>query len=84
MGTYFRLECWWPMADGLGTDKVTKIVGRQPSDSGAGMGQRDVGWHFPAHEENLARAAYERLRKAGYECACSEYDDHHRKRKDKS
>lgn len=79
---YFRLECWWPVANGLGTEKVAKIVGREPSDSGAGFGQRDVGWHFKADEEKEARAAYQRLRDAGYECMCGEYDDNHRRRKE--
>lgn len=80
---YFRLECWWPITDGLGTEKVTKIVGREPSDSGAGFGQRDVGWHFHADEENECNAAFRRLKDAGYECAVSDYDDNHRLRKDR-
>lgn len=74
---YFRLECAWPLMgiDDMDTSKVEKIVGKPPSDSGAGFGQRDVGWTYNANEEPQARAAQLRLTEAGYESFLTEYDE---------
>ena len=40
-------------------DVITKAVGKQPSDSGAGMGSRDMGFWFETEEE--AKAALRRV-----------------------
>lgn len=52
--------------------KIEKIVGRESSDSGAGFGQRDIGWVFEF--KTAADVTAEKLRAERYDVTVIEHD----------
>lgn len=72
---YLRLDCSWPLNEGgLNRDaEVIKLVGRSPSDSGAGFGERDIGWVYELEQREQCLADFRKLGEAGYACSWTEY-----------
>jgi len=73
MTTYYRLDVSYGLSIARSTNlhsedqKIIKIVGMRPDDSGAGFGMRDLGWVFELRTP--ATVIRDKLLAAGYNTA---------------
>lgn len=60
MATYWILDVSYALDDFSLEDRLRALIGKEPSGSGAGFGQRDIDWTF--HDGDEADAVATKLR----------------------